>query len=79
MGGPPKRVRRPSNFRQRDVSRAVAAVQGRGLDIARVEVDPKTAKISIVVKDSPETETTVNPFDTAPLPDEPARRTRKNK
>jgi hypothetical protein len=79
--GPSKRVRRPSNFRQQDVSRAVAACQGRGLEIYRVEVDPNTAKISIVVKrDSPETEViTVNPFDTAPLPDEPARRTRKTK
>src|SRR5262249_44526848 len=78
MGEPPKpRVRRPSNFRQQDVARAIAAAQSRGLDIARVEVDPVTKKIVMVMKDSTVTETNINPFDTAPLPDEPGRRRRK--
>jgi len=78
MGGPSKRVRRPSNFRQQDVARAVAACQSCGLDIGRVEVDPRTSKISVVMKDSPEAEVApANPFDQAPLPDEPVRRTRK--
>jgi hypothetical protein len=81
MGEPPKpaRQRVPSNFRQQDVARAIAAAQARNLALVRVEVDPKTAKITLVVKNDDSTETTVNPFDDAPLPDEPARRTRKTK
>jgi hypothetical protein len=84
MGGPPHRPARkraPSNFRQSDVSRAVAAAQARGLVLSRVEIDPQTAKITLVIKDGDDTETTTtNPFDTAPLPEEPkARRTRKTK
>ena len=75
MGEPPKpRVRRPSNFRQQDVARAIKAAKGSGLDIARVEVDPVTKKITMVMKDSSGTETNVNPFDNAPLPEPPARR-----
>jgi hypothetical protein len=74
MREPPNKParRRPSNFRQGDVSRAIAAVQRRGLDIARVEVDPNTAKIVVTVK-SNGTETNVNPFDTAPVPETPTR------
>ena len=84
MGGPPHRPARkraPSNFRQSDVSRAVAAAQARGLVLSRVEIDPRTARITLVIKDGDDTETTTtNPFDTAPLPEEPkARRTRKTK
>jgi hypothetical protein len=47
MGEPldkPARKRAPSNFRQQDVARAIKAARGSGLDIARVELDPKTAK-----------------------------------
>jgi hypothetical protein len=80
MGGPPhKRQRAPSSFRQMDVARAIAAAQARGLTIRRVEVDPRTARITLVIEDGDDTEIKVNPFDTAPLPDEPARRTRKTK
>jgi hypothetical protein len=77
---PSKRVRRPSNFRQQDVARAVAACQSCGLDIGRVDVDPRTSKISVVMKDSlVETEVAAeNPYDTAPVVD-PALRTRKAK
>jgi hypothetical protein len=53
MGEPldkPARKRAPSNFRQQDVARAIKAAKGSGLDIARVEVDPKTAKITLVIK-----------------------------
>jgi len=72
------RQRAPSNFLQRDVSRAVAAVQGRGLPIARVEADTKTGKIVVVMKGEPEEKIEVNPFDEAPLP-EPERQKRKTK
>jgi len=80
MGEPPKpRVRRPSNFRQQDVSRVIKAAKNSGLEIARVEVDPVTKKIMMVMmKDSTVTETGTNPFDTAPVPETPTRR-RKSK
>ena len=63
------RQRAPSNFLQRDVARAVRAVKGSGLDIAKVEVDPKTAKITLVMKDNTTAEVETNPFDAAPLPE----------
>ena len=73
------RQRAPSNFRQQDVARAVKAVRVSGIDITRVEVDPKTAKIVLVVKgDDTDTKIEVNPFDEAPLP-EPVRQKRKTK
>ena len=72
------RQRAPSNFRQQDISRAVKSVKGTGLDIARVEVDPKTAKITMVMKDCTVMETTSNPFDEAPVND-PALRRQKSK
>lgn len=78
MGEPPKRVRRPSNFRQQDVARAIAAAQSRGLDIARVEVDPITKKIVMVMKDSTAVTEPINPFATAPVHD-PVLRRRKTK
>jgi hypothetical protein len=61
------------------VSRAVRAVKGSGLDVRRVEVDPRTARIVVVVKDNDsDTEIEVNPFDDAPVID-PARKNRKAK
>ena len=75
----PARRRAPSNFRQQDVARAIKAAKGSGLDIMRVEVDPKTAKIVLVVKNDDDTETKVNPFDNAPVHDPAARRQRKTK
>ena len=72
------RQRAPSNFRQQDVARAIKAAKGSGLDIAKVEVDPKTAKITLVMKDCTVMETTSNPFDEAPVND-PALRRQKSK
>jgi hypothetical protein len=40
-------TRRPSTFRQQDVTRAVKAVVAAGVGIARVEVD-KAGKITII-------------------------------
>jgi hypothetical protein len=68
----------PSNFRKRDVTRAIAAAQGQGLNIIRVEVDPKTARIVLVIKNNDNTETKTNPFDDAPV-DDPGLRRRKAK
>src|SRR6516165_1518513 len=53
MGEPPNepaRRRAPSNFRQRDVARAIKAAKASGLDITRVEVDPRTAKICLIIR-----------------------------
>ena len=65
----------PLNFRQADVQRAIKAATSAGLTIARVEIDPKTAKISVVVGE-PQTEEAeeVNPWDKAPMPSERKRK-----
>jgi hypothetical protein len=47
--------------------RAIKAAKKAGLEIARVEIDPKTAKITVVANDGKK-EPEVNPFDTAPVP-----------
>jgi hypothetical protein len=41
--------RAPSNFRQQDVTRAINAAKRAGLEIARVEVDAKTARIIVII------------------------------
>jgi hypothetical protein len=38
------------NFRQKDVSRAIRAARIAGIDVDKVEVDPKTSKITITAK-----------------------------
>jgi hypothetical protein len=75
---PARKPRGPSNFRQQDVARTIKAAKNNGLDIVRVEVDPKTAKITLIVKNDDNTESKVNPFDSAPVP-EPTRGRRKKK
>ena len=73
------RKRAPSNFRQQDVARAVkAVVKGGGLDIAKVEMDLRAAKLTFVMKDCTVTEINSNPFDEAPVND-PALRRQKSK
>jgi hypothetical protein len=55
----------------------VAAVQDRGLSIARIEVDPKTAKITVIVGEPMKEEAQeVNPWDNAPMPSERKRKTK---
>lgn len=69
--------RAPSNFRQQDVSRAIKAAQASGLLIARVEVDPKTAKITVIVGEPAKEEAQeVNPWENAPMPSERKRKTK---
>jgi hypothetical protein len=80
MGGPSAGVRRRSNFRQQDLTRAIKAAKKGGLDIARIDVEPAIPRFQLVMKGGPEAEVAAaNPFDQAPLPDEPTRRTRKGK
>jgi hypothetical protein len=69
--------RAPSNFRQQDVARAIRAAKSAGLDLVRVEVDPKTAKIVLIVKGDDEIETKINPFDTSPTPWSAQKRKKK--
>jgi hypothetical protein len=60
--------RAPSNFRQQDIARAIRAAKGAGLDVIRVEIDPKTAKIVLVIKEDGKPEKKFNPLDNAPTP-----------
>jgi hypothetical protein len=69
--------RTPSNFRQQDVARAIRAAKGAGLDVIRIEVDPRSSKITVVVKEDGTTEKKINPFDTAPTPWSAQKRKKK--
>jgi hypothetical protein len=46
-------ARGPCNFRQRDVKAAIKAVVAAGCEGSRVEIDPATGKIVIVITKSP--------------------------
>ena len=60
--------RAPSNFRQQDVTRAMRAARTAGFELMRVEVDVRTGKITLVVREDEDVKTVeVNPFDTAPV------------
>jgi hypothetical protein len=79
MGEPPNkpaRRRAPSAFRQRDITRLIRAAKASGLDVTKVEADPQTSRIVLVVKNDDASESKINPFDTAPVKD-PVARTRK--
>jgi hypothetical protein len=53
--------RAPSNFRQSDVTKAINAAKASGLPIARIEVEPKTAKITVIIGEPKENEATPEP------------------
>jgi hypothetical protein len=42
--------RKPLPFREKDVARAVRAVRAGGEQVDRVEVDPRTGKITVSVR-----------------------------
>jgi len=57
--------RRPSTFKERDVTRAVRAVMRAGLEVARVDID-RTGQIRIVIADGDrEAVTENNPWERA--------------
>jgi hypothetical protein len=62
MSEPPKRRRAPSAFRQMDVSRAIRAARSAGLEVLRVEVDPRTSRIVVVTKNDDNPTTTALRF-----------------
>ena len=41
--------RKPVNFRRSDLQRAIRAAREEGLAFDRIEVDPKTGKISVIL------------------------------
>jgi hypothetical protein len=55
--------RRPTAFRQADVTRAVRAAKAAGIEVARVEIDPVSGKI-VIVAGSPDTVNAGNCLDT---------------
>jgi hypothetical protein len=56
---PPRSPRTPNRFRERELARAVRAAKSAGGE--RVEVDPQTGRIIVVIKPSTEGEHTDTP------------------
>src|SRR5262249_21941379 len=73
--------RGPNRFYQREVARSVSGVTDTGETVERVEIDPASGKITVIVgaarDDGTESKVT-NPFHTAPVHD-PALKTRKKR
>jgi hypothetical protein len=67
-------ARRPSNFRQQDVTRAINAAKASGLSIARIEVDAKTAKITVIIGECENKQDATNIWDTATMAPIPKRK-----
>ena len=71
----------PNRFYQREVARSVRGVTDTGATVERVEIDPASGKITVIVgaarDDGTESKVT-NPFHTAPVHD-PALKTRKKR
>lgn len=42
-------MKKPASFKVMDIKRAVYAVKSSGVDIARVEIEPGSGKITVVV------------------------------
>ena len=63
--------RGPANFRQQDVTKAINAAKRAGLNVVRVDIDPKTARISVTVREGEETKTII--ADAPPVVPQPKR------
>jgi len=55
-------LNRPSLFRRQDVERAIKAAQASGLPIARIEIDPHTARITVVIGEAADEPKKENPW-----------------
>jgi len=74
-----QRARTENRFRTREVTRAVKAAKAAGEHVERVEIDPTSGKITVIVSKGDGTETKItNPFHTAPVID-PTLKTRKKR
>lgn len=71
-------TRGPNHFRQADVARAIAAAKSAGLPIARIEIDPLTGKIVVIVGEPSKGEPAVEPS-TGPEILAPVQRMRKQR
>jgi hypothetical protein len=59
-----RRTRGRARFKKRDAVRAVkATMEATGLAVSRVEIDPHTGKISVIVGEPDRASTTENPWD----------------
>jgi hypothetical protein len=62
LGSKNNPARKPLPFRQREIARAVRAVQNSGLPISGVVIDPRTGRIAITTG-SPTGDSSNNPWD----------------